>query len=310
MAIPSNKPQNRILLVGGILFALLAGVVVYLAVSNSASKSGAAATTYPVVVASTDINAGTTLSTANLTVHQYLKQDLPASYFSLESEVLGQTVPVAVSAGTPITQQLLNSTSAAGGTASNPSTAFTIAEGYVAMAIPASGSTGGATVDQMTVGYFIQAGDQIDIIADLGGSTTTSHAVTYAFQDVPVLAVGYAASTSNAPAASPSASAAPVLAAPSYFVVEMPRYEAELMTALLSGDFAQATAPAGSTTTVAGNAPVILKYVLRPLSAYGTFQVNDTVTPHTVTFTPVTIALPSSDAEPVTPSQLATALGG
>ena len=37
----------------------------------------------------------------------------------------------------------------------------------------------------MTVGYYIQPGDQIDIIADLGGPTSTSHAVTYAFQDVP-----------------------------------------------------------------------------------------------------------------------------
>ena len=308
MAIPSNKPQNRILLVGGIIFALLAGVVVYLAVSNSSSKSGAAATTYPVVVAATDLSAGTQLTPTNLTVHQYLKEDLPASYFSVESQAVGQTVPVAVSAGTPITQQLLNTTSAASGTASNPASSFTIAEGYVALAIPASGGSGGATVDQMTVGYYIQAGDQIDIIADLGGATTTSHAVVYAFQDVPVLAVGYTASTSNAPAASPSASAAPTLTAPSYFVVEMPRYEAEEMTALLSGDFAQATAPAGSTTAVAGNAPLILKYVLRPLSAYGTFTVNDQVTPHTVTFAPVTITLPSSDAEPVTPSQLATAL--
>jgi hypothetical protein len=37
VAIPSNKPQNRILLVGGIIFALLAGVVVFIAVSKSSS---------------------------------------------------------------------------------------------------------------------------------------------------------------------------------------------------------------------------------------------------------------------------------
>jgi Flp pilus assembly protein CpaB len=302
VAIPSNRPQNRILLVGGILFALLAGVVVYLAVSRSSSPAANSTPTVPVVVASTTIDAGSPLTAANLIVRSYPEQDVPTDSYTTPSQLIGKTIPVAVSAGTPITQQLLNTTSAAAGTAANTATPFTIAEGYVALAIPASGSATGSTADQMTVGYYVQTGDQIDILVELGGSTTTSYAVTYAFQDVPVLAVGYAASTTASPAASPAAT----LATPTYFVVEMPRYDAELMTAVLSGDFAQSS---GSPAT-AGNPPVVLKYVLRPTADYGKFTVNSSVTPHTVTFTPNIINLPSGDTEPVTPSQLAQALGG
>ncbi len=306
MAIPSNKPQNRILLVGGILFALLAGVVVYLAVSKSSTPATSSTPTVSVVVAATNIEAGSQLTASNLVVHPYLVQDQPAGSYTASNQLIGKIVPVAVSAGTPITSQLLTTTGAAGtSAASGP---FTIAQGYVALAIPASGSATGSSVDQMTVGYYIQPGDQIDIIADLGGPNPNDHAVTYAFQDVPVLEVGYTAS--SATGASPAASASATLSAPAYFVVEMPRYQAEMISAILSGDFAQSTTPSGSTVPSPGTAPVVLKYVLRPTSEYGSFTVNDTVTPHTVTFTPVTINLPSGDTQPVTPSQLAQALGG
>jgi Flp pilus assembly protein CpaB len=303
VAIPSNRPQNRILLVGGILFALLAGVVVYLAVSKTSSNSTSSAPTVPVVVASTTINAGSQLTVANLITRPYLEQDVPSDSFTAPNQLIGKTIPTTISAGTPITQQLLNSTSATTGTAANTATPFTIAEGYVALAIPATGTAGASTVDQMTVGYYIQTGDQIDILAELGGPETTSFAVTYAFQDVPVLAVGYAASSTTA---SPGASPAATLPVPSYFVVEMPRYDAELMSAILSGNFAQSS---GSPLTV-GNPPVILKYVLRPAADYGKFTVDTAVNPHTVTFTPNTINLPSGDTQPVTPAQLAQALGG
>ncbi len=302
MAIPSNRPQNRILLVGGILFALLAGVVVYLAVSKSSSSTNATPTV-PVVVAAADLNAGSVLTSANLTTHPYLQQDVPSDSYTSPSQVVGKTLPVAVTAGTPITLQILNATTATGGTAPTPSSPFTIAEGYVALAIPASGTNAGSTVDQMTVGYYIQAGDQIDIIAELGGPTGTSYNVSYAFQDVPVLEVGYAAAASTS---SPAASPAATLTAPAYFVVEMPRYDALMMTAMLSGDFAQST---GSPPTD-GNPPVVLKYVLRPTSDYGKFTVNTSVTPNTVTFTPSIINLPTGDTSPVTPGQLAGALAG
>jgi len=306
VAIPSNRPQNRILLVGGILLALLAGVVVYLAVSNS-SKNGNQAATVPVVVAAVQINVGTPFTTTELTVDNYPPQDVPDGSYTSVSTVVGKTAAYSIGKGTPITQSLTTTAgSGTGVTPTSPTTPFTIAQGYVAMAIPASGGSSGASVDQMTVGYYIQAGDQIDIIADLGGPSTSSHAVVYAFQDVPVLSVGYASSAATAPSPTPGATATTSLSAPAYFVVEMPRYQAEMMAAILAGNFAQAAAPtAGSSSTPApGNAPAVLRYVLRPAANYGTFANNG------ANFTPLTLPVPSGDVEPVTPSQLAQALGG
>jgi Flp pilus assembly protein CpaB len=304
VAIPSNKPQNRILLVGGIIFALLAGVVVFLAVSKSSSTSTSQTPSVPVVVAATTISAGSQLSVSNLTTTLYVPADVPDGAYTTTSLLIGKTVAVDISAKTPITPQLLGAASGSSGTTAATSSAFTIAEGYVALAIPASGSAAGTSVDQMTVGYYIQAGNQIDIIADLGGSTTTSYAVTYAFQDVPVLAVGRSASAATG--ASPAASAAATVSAPTYFIVEMPRYQAEMLTAILSGNFAQSS----GTPPVAGNAPVVLKYVLRPIADYGTLTVDNKANPPTASFTPKILPLPSGDTEPVTPSQLAQALGG
>ena len=108
MAIPSNKPQNRILLVGGILFALLAGVVVYLAVSKSSTPPATSTPTVNVVVAATNIVAGSQLTATNLVVHPYLVQDQPIGSYAATDQLIGKIVPVAVSAGTPITSQLLN----------------------------------------------------------------------------------------------------------------------------------------------------------------------------------------------------------
>jgi hypothetical protein len=119
--------------------------------------------------------------------------------------------------------------------------------------------------------------------------TPTSHAGDqYVFQDIPVLAVGYpAATTTTSAAATPDDHGGTRPSPrPAYFVVEMTRAQAEQITALLTGDFAQTSTATGSTQPSPGATPVVLKYVLRPTSEYGSFTVNDTVNPHTVTFGP------------------------
>jgi Flp pilus assembly protein CpaB len=301
VAIPSNKPQNRILLVGGIIFALLAGVVVYIAVSRSSSTAPAQPET-PVVVAATAITAGSQLSAADLTTREYLNIDLPTNYYTATTQVIGQTLPVAVSAGTPITEQLLQATPGASGTSTltTPGNQLPIANNDVALAIPAHGATPDTTVDQMTAGYYILAGDQIDIIGDLGTSTTTSHQVQYVFEDIPVLAVGYAAPTTTPASGTATTTAAPSLSAPSYFVVEMTRSQAEEMTALLTGNY---TAVAG------GNPALVLKYVLRPTSEYGTTNSSGAFVPKIESNVSASPA-PSASDQPVTPSSLAGAFAG
>ena len=301
MAIPSNKPQNRILLVGGIIFALLAGVVVFIAVSKSSNTPPAQPET-PVVVAATAITAGSQLSATNLTTREYLNIDLPANYYTTTTQVVGQTLPVAVSAGTPITEALLQAAPGSSGvsTLTTPGDQLPIANNEVALAIPAHGATPDTTVDQMSVGYYILAGDQIDIIGDLGSSATNSHQVQYVFQDIPVLAVGYAAATTTPASGTATTTAAPTLSAPSYFVVEMSRSQAEEMTALLTGDF---------TPVAGGNPALVLKYVLRPTSEYGTTNSSGAFVPKIVSNVSAGPA-PSASDQPVTPSSLAGAFTG
>ena len=303
MAIPSNKPQNRILLVGGIVFALLAGVVVYLAVNKSAATANTPPANVPVVVAAQQIQAGMTITATDVSVQKLAAPSFGTAYYTKVSEVEGQLAGVTITKGSIITQQMLGSSGSGGLSPGSGLQPFTIAQGYEALAIPAAGSAAGTTVDQMTVGYNITTGSQIDIIADLGGATTTDHAVVYAFQDVPVLAVNYPTSS-----ASPSAGAASTTqAAPEDYVVEMTPQQAEEMTALLSQDFAQSSQPAGATAPVAGNPPLVLKYLLRPVSEYGTLTPNTSVTPATITFAPKTISLPTGA---LTPTALCQDLGG
>jgi hypothetical protein len=216
--------------------------------------------------------------------------------------VIGQTLPVAVSAGTPITEALLQATPGSSGasTLTTPSDQLPIATNDVALAIPAHGATPDTTVDQMTVGYYILAGDQIDIIGDLGGSTTTSHQVQYVFQDIPVLAVGYTTTTTTPASGTATTTAPPSLSAPSYFVVEMTRSQAEEMTALLTGNFA---------SVAGGNPPVVLKYVLRPTSEYGTTNSSGAFVPKIESDVSASPA-PSASDQPVTPSSLAGAFAG
>ena len=304
MAIPSNKPQNRILLVVGIIFALLAGVLVFIAVSRSSTTPPAQPETQ-IVVAQTAITAGSQLSTANLTTKAYLNIDLPLNYYSTTTQLVGQTLPVSISAGTPITEQLLQATPGSGAsTLTSPTNQLPIAKNDVALSIPAHGATPDTTVDQMTVGYYILAGDQIDIIGDLGGSTPTSHEVQYVFQDIPVLAVGYAATTTTTPAGgTATTTAAPTLSSPSYFVVEMTRAQAEEMTALLTGSFAQAS----GSPPVAGNPALVLKYVLRPTSEYGTTNSTGDFVPKIENISGTDTTIPPATDQPVTPQSLSGA---
>jgi Flp pilus assembly protein CpaB len=308
VAIPSNKPQNRILLVGGIIFALLAGVVVFIAVSKSSSTPPAQPET-PVVVAATNILAGSQLSTANLTTRPYLNVDLPVNSYTTTTQLVGQTLPVSVSAGTPITEQLLQATAGSSGssTLTTPTNQLPIANNDVALAIPAHGATPDTTVDQMTVGYYIQAGDQIDIIGDLGGPTTNSHQVQYVFQDIPVLAVGYATATTTPASGSATTTAAPSVSAPSYFVVEMTRAQAELMTALLTGDFAQTSPATNGSPPAAGNPALVLKYVLRPVSEYGKTNSTGDFVPQIENISGPDTVIPSASDSPVTPQSLSGA---
>ena len=115
-----------------------------------------------------------------------------------------------------------------------------ITKGYVAVAIPTNASIPASvtTLQQnsfngplVSAGYYILPGDHIDILVQ---STNGTQGVRYTFQDVIVLRVGDSGTSASA--------------APDVLIVELPRAQVPLLSALVVGDGHE----------------FIVKYVLRP----------------------------------------------
>lgn len=243
MAIQPNKPQNRVFLIVGIVLAAAAAGAVLFAIRGSVSSSGP---TTNVVVAKSTIAAGTSITSDLLTTAPLAQGSFPADSFTDPSQAVGKIAPVTLSANIPLTASLFSSAST-GTTATGVVTHLDITKGYVAMAIPAGGTPGvpGLVAELMSVGYYIQPEDHIDILIDPGIPNQPS--VRYSFQDVRVLRVGAAAVAGTAAAATTSAV--------NSYIIELPRNQAELLTALTTGR------TPGTMT--------MLKYVLRPQAEWG-----------------------------------------
>jgi Flp pilus assembly protein CpaB len=232
LAIQPNKPQNRVFLLVGIVLAAAAAAAVLFAISRSSSTSNLPTTN--VVVAKTTISAGTAITADLLTTNALPQASFPADSYTDPTQVVGKTAPVTLSPNTPMTASLFSvSSSAVPGQLVVPH--LDITKGYVALAIPAAGQgTAGVTAELSSVGFYIQPDDHIDILVDGG-----SGAIRFGFQDVRVLRVGAAATATGA--------------AVNSYVVELPRNQAEIMTALTTGVAPQ----------------VVIKYVLRPQAEWG-----------------------------------------
>ena len=250
MAIQPNKPQNRIFLIVGVVLAAAAAVAVLFAVSKSGTSSGP---TVNVVVAKTTIAAGTSITSDLLTTTALPQSGVPADAFTDPSQVVGKLAPVTLSANIPLTTSLFTSASATGATVQQ----LDITKGYVAMAIPASGSGGspGVSAELTSVGFYIQPEDHIDILIDTG--TPGAPSVRYAFQDVRVLRAGAAQASSAASGGTTTTASA---GAVNSYIIELPRNQAEILTALL-------TARPNAQGVV--TSPIVLKYLLRPQSEWG-----------------------------------------
>ena len=237
MAIQPNKPQNRVFLIVGIVLAAAAAAAVLFAVSGTVSKNNVP--TANVVVAKSSIAAGTSITPDLLTTAPLAQGSFPADTFTDPGQAVGKIAPVTLSANIPLTASLFASATT-GTPGTGVVTHLDITKGYVALAIPA-GVSGNSTLigEQMSVGYYIQPEDHIDILVTPGNKP----GVRYAFQDVRVLRAG--ASTGGAAAAT--------TATVNSYVIELPRNQAELMTAL----------------TTAQGTQVVLKYVLRPQAEWG-----------------------------------------
>ena len=234
MAIQPNKPQNRVFLLVGVVLAAAAALAVLFAISRNSNNTP----TYNVVVAKTNIASGTAITADMLTTSALTQGSFPADSFTDPAQVVGKTAPVTLSQNTPLYQSLFVSANpAVPGQAALAH--LDITKNYVALAIPASsGGTTGATGELVSVGYYIQPEDHIDILIDPG--IPGQPGVRYSFQDVRVLRVGAVGTTTGAV---------------NSYIVELPRNQAEILTAL--------------TTARGTNGQAVLKYVLRPQSEWG-----------------------------------------
>lgn len=262
MAIQPNKPNSRVFLLLGVVLAALAFGGVLFALNQGKSN----ANTVSAVVAKTDISAGTPITADLVTTAQLPPAAAPVDIFHDPSQVVGKITSASVKQNTPLVPALFaaptTSQTNANGTTTTlaPSLEYSIVKGYVALAIPAAlpappaGPTKdntpnlnsfGLSGEQVSAGFYIQPGDHIDILVDPGTS-----AVRYAFQDIPVLRVGTSGTAAGGAA--------------NVYIVEVPRNQAELLTALLT---VRSVVRDNNGQVTPG--PFAVKYVLRPQSEWG-----------------------------------------
>jgi hypothetical protein len=283
VAIQANKPNSRIFLLLGVVLAAAAAVAVLLLV-----RSNAPANEVSVVVSDTTIPAGTTLTPAMVVVTQVPLTAKPGDAYTDPVAVVGKVTQVALANNTPLvpgffTTPALSITSSSGSGATAVSVETQITKGYIAVAIPTNASipTSVTTLQQnnfngplVSAGYYILPGDHIDILVQ---STNGTQGVRYTFQDVIVLRVGDSGTSASA--------------APDVLIVELPRAQVPLLSALVVGDGHE----------------FIVKYVLRPESEWGKLTATG-YTPNYVSSGAPDV--PSVKQTIVTPSTLDSLFGG
>ena len=274
LAIQPSKPQNRIFLVVGVVLAAAAAAAVLFAISRTGSNTP----TTNIVVAKSTISAGTAITGDMLTTTGLPQGTYPADSYTDPNQVVGKTAPVTLSQNTPLNASLFATTASAVAGGAVATTHLDITKGYVALAIPAAGSgTAGVSGELASVGFYIQPEDHIDLLVDSG--TPGAPAIKYSFQDVRVLRVGAAGAAGAGAVAS--------------YTIELPRNQAELLTAL---------------TTANGGGDAVLKYVLRPQAEWGKRDgTNGFDKPNYEASTGTPLTLPADT--PVTPDVLAKTLG-
>ncbi len=253
MAIPGSRPNNRFILIIGIVCAAIAFVGVLYLLKNSGSGP-----TRSVLVFKADLAAGTSITADNLTSVDLPETALPANAISDTSQVIGKQVVNNVQANTPVVPALLVAPGqGVAGTAAGGR--LDITAGYVAVSIPSSVAfpppvqnypwqLNGGGGDLYAVDFYIQPEDHIDIL--IASQPASGPEIRYSFQDVRVLKAGTSGTAAGA--------------APASFVVELPRAQAELLTQLVV---------VGCNTSVQGTSacksPVTAKLALRPRCEYG-----------------------------------------
>jgi Flp pilus assembly protein CpaB len=282
VAIQANKPNSRIFLLLGVVLAAAAAIAVLLLV-----RSNAPANEVGVVVADSNIPAGTTLTPAMVIVTQVPLTAKPGDAYVDPVGVVGKVTQVAIADNTPLVPGFfaapsLSITSSGTGSAA-VDVESQLTKGYVAIAIPTNSAIplNSSTLQQnnfigplVSAAGYIVPGDHIDILVQ---STNGSLGVRYTFQDLIVLRVGASGETAST--------------SPQVLLVEVSRAQAPLLSALVVGAAHE----------------FIMKYVLRPESEWGKLDISGYKPNYEASGSP---NLPAVTQTVVTPGMLDSLFGG
>jgi Flp pilus assembly protein CpaB len=167
---------NRRFLLLAIILGILAAVLVYAQMSRSDSKGGTSAGTVSVVVASSDIAAGTRITAAMVDVRSFTEDNVGFQALNNPQQAIGQTVRYPLAAG----EQVLSSKLVDTTISSSKNLTYILPAGTRGVAIRIDDVTG--------AGGLVLPGDHVDIVW-----VPLSDGPAYVlFSDIEVTAVGQA----------------------------------------------------------------------------------------------------------------------
>jgi len=160
------------------VFALVIAILTYNWVKQIAQSQDQAKETQPVVVAASDLTWGTSLTADMVKVVPFLKESLPAGYFSDISAVAGRTIIYPVKAGEPVFESKMAPT--------------TVSMGGVAALVTPKKRAMGVKVDKVVgVSGFIHPGNRVDVLVTLSRNERANSPMTkIVLENILVLATG------------------------------------------------------------------------------------------------------------------------
>jgi len=152
------KRSNRLVLLIGFFLAAVAffAIIFLLGGGGGGGEPGEGVNESTIVVAAQDIPLGTTITDALVSTQKVKETEKPVGAFTLESEVIGQTVTTQITRGQVITATAWATTTV------DPNIARLLEPGRRAMSV---------RVDQVSgVGTLIKPGDRIDLVIGITGA--------------------------------------------------------------------------------------------------------------------------------------------
>jgi len=171
--------QKPLFLFGlAMVVALAVAALSYGWIKEMAQSQSQARETQPVVVAAVDLTWGTSLTGDMVKVVPYLKESLPAGYFSDASGVNGRTIIYPVKAGEPVFESKLAPT--------------TVSSGGVAALVTPKKRAMAVKVDKVVgVSGFVHPGNRVDVLVTLSKNERANNPMTkIVLENILVLATG------------------------------------------------------------------------------------------------------------------------